>query len=69
MTALALQYQEEGEHAFAIAAAEQARQVVRINYGLHSMLEAPLLQQLSTNPDTDNAVRERARWGLSQILG
>lgn len=30
---------------------------------------APLLRQLSTNPDTDNAVRERARWGLSQILG
>jgi hypothetical protein len=46
MTALALYYQEQGDPTLALAVIEQARQVVRVNYGLYSMTEAPLLRQL-----------------------
>src|SRR5690606_1325556 len=43
--ALALYYQEHEDHALEIAALEQARQLVRVNYGLYSLEEVPLLQQ------------------------
>jgi hypothetical protein len=45
LTTLGLYYQEHGDPTLAIAAIEQARQVVRVNYGLYSLREAPLLQQ------------------------
>src|SRR5690606_26781846 len=45
-TALGLYYQEHGDHALALAFTEQARQVLRVNYGLYSLEEAPLLRQL-----------------------
>lgn len=45
LTALALLYQENGAHDLAIAAVERARQAVRVNYGLYSLEEAPLLLQ------------------------
>ncbi len=44
-TQLALLYQEDGSRALAIAAFEQARQVVRANYGLHTVKEAQLIRQ------------------------
>lgn len=43
--ALALYYEEHEDHALAIAAIEQVRQLIRVNYGLYSLEEAPLLQQ------------------------
>jgi tetratricopeptide (TPR) repeat protein len=46
LTGLGVLYEEVGSHALAIAAWEQARQVVRANYGLSSMEEAPLLEHL-----------------------
>lgn len=45
LTTLGLYYQEQGDPALAIAAIEQARQVVRVNYGLYSLREVPLLRQ------------------------
>jgi hypothetical protein len=42
---LSFVYQEKGEHALELAALEQARQVVRANYGLSSLEQAPLIQQ------------------------
>ncbi|HEX6993637.1 MAG TPA: tetratricopeptide repeat protein [Gammaproteobacteria bacterium] len=44
MTALAHYYQEMDDPELAIAALQQARQVVRVNYGLFSLEEAPLLR-------------------------
>lgn len=42
-------YEAEGEHALATAALEEARQVVRANYGLHTVEQLPLLQQALAN--------------------
>lgn len=42
---LSFVYQERGEHALELAALEQARQVVRANYGLSSLEQAPLIRQ------------------------
>src|SRR5678816_4732452 len=42
---LSFVYQEKGERALELAALEQARQVVRANYGLSSLEQAPLMQQ------------------------
>lgn len=44
ITALAHYYQEKDDPELAIAALQQARQVVRVNYGLFSLEEAPLLR-------------------------
>jgi hypothetical protein len=43
--ALSLVYEEEGLREFTTAAIEEARQAVRVNYGLYSLEEAPLLQR------------------------
>ena len=43
--ALGLLYEERGDYALAAAAVEQALEVVRINYGLHSIEQAPFIQQ------------------------
>ena len=42
-------YEAEGEHALATAALEEARQVVRANYGLHTVEQLPLIQQALAN--------------------
>ena len=46
LTALGLLYDERGEHALATAAFERAQGIVRVNYGLRSLDQAPLIQQL-----------------------
>jgi len=48
---LAMQYEEQGEHAFAVAALEEARHVTRIHYGLASAEEALLLRQQVRNEE------------------
>ena len=45
LSELAVLYEAEGEHALATAALEEARHVVRANYGLHTLDQAPLMQQ------------------------
>lgn len=49
LTALGLLYQEGGDHGLASSAINQALQVVRFNYGLYSLDQAPLIQQLIHN--------------------
>ncbi len=49
LTELAMLYEAEGEHALATAALEEARHVVRANYGLHTLDQAPLIQQAVEN--------------------
>jgi hypothetical protein len=49
LTELALLHEAEGEHALATAALEEARRVVRVNYGLHTLEQAPLIQQALDN--------------------
>ena len=45
LTGLILLYREEGEHKLALVVIEQAVQVVRVNAGLHSLDQVPLLLQ------------------------
>ncbi len=49
LTELATLYETEGEHALAAAALEEARHVVRANYGLHTLDQAPLMEQALEN--------------------
>lgn len=66
LTALALLYQEEGDRELASAAIEQALQVVRANYGLHSLEQAPLLEQAIRNEELRGDAE--AAWDLGQDL-
>jgi hypothetical protein len=45
LTALGVVYREQGEPALAFGALEQAVRLVRFNYGLHSLEQAPLIRQ------------------------
>jgi len=49
LSELAVLYEAEGKHALATAALEEARHVVRANYGLHTLDQAPLMQQALEN--------------------
>lgn len=66
LRALGLLHEENGDHGLATATIDRARQVLRVNYGLHALDEAPLIQQQIRN--------ERARgdfaeaWRLEQQL-
>jgi hypothetical protein len=46
---LGVLYETEGRYELATAALEQARQLVRANYGLHTLDQVPLLQQAMAN--------------------
>ena len=66
LTALGLFYREGGERILARGAIDQARQVVRANYGLHALEEAPLMRQAI---DDDEAIGQfTAAWKLEQQL-
>jgi hypothetical protein len=45
LQALVLLHQENGEHEFAVVAIERAQQVIRVNHGLHTLDQVPLLLQ------------------------
>jgi hypothetical protein len=49
LTALGNLYATEGQHALAAAALEEARHLVRANYGLYTLEQAPLMQQALEN--------------------
>lgn len=66
LTALALLYQEDGDHGLAVETIERARQVVRVNFGLYSLEEAPLLRQLIYSEEARGNVE--AAWDLEQEL-
>ena len=66
LTTLGLLYQEGADHDLAAAALERALQVVRANYGLHSLDQAPLIRQSMYNEDArGNAA---GAWELEQSL-
>lgn len=46
---LGLLYQEDGDYALAAVALEEARHVVRVNYGLHTLEQVPLMEQALEN--------------------
>ena len=63
---LSFVYQEKGEHALELAALEQARQVVRANYGLSSLEQTPLIrQQIRVEEERGNFTEA---WELEQAL-
>ena len=66
LTNLGLIFREQGDANLAIAAFERARHVVRVNYGLSSFKEAPLVRQLVQIEEArGNAA---AAWELEQEL-
>jgi tetratricopeptide (TPR) repeat protein len=66
LTAVALFYQERGDHDLATAALQRARQVTRVNYGLYSLEEAPLLRRLIQVEEARGDAE--AAWELEQRL-
>jgi hypothetical protein len=66
LTALGLLYRETGEPRLAAAALNQAMAAVRVNYGLYSLDQAPLIRGLIANAD---AVGDSlSAWELEQGL-
>jgi tetratricopeptide (TPR) repeat protein len=66
LTALSFLYQESGDHTLAIAAIERALQVQRVNYGLRTLDQAPLIQQWIDNAERMGDVA--MAWDLEQAL-
>ncbi|HEX6998611.1 MAG TPA: hypothetical protein VF322_10730 [Gammaproteobacteria bacterium] len=66
LTALALFYQEQGDHALAAATIDRALQVVRATRGLYSFEQAPLLQQKIANEEARGD--SLAAWAVEQEL-
>jgi len=66
LTALGLLYQEAGEPRLAAAALNEAVAAVRINYGLYSLDQAPLIRGLIANADSIGDIS--SAWDLEQVL-
>jgi hypothetical protein len=66
LTALSFLYQESGDHTLAIAAIERALQVQRVNYGLRTLDQAPLIRQWIDNAERMGDVA--MAWDLEQAL-
>jgi len=63
---LSFVYQEKGDYALELAALEQARQVVRANYGLSSLEQAPLMRQQIRAEESRGNFGEA--WAIEQAL-
>ena len=66
LKSLSVLYEENGNHALASAVLEQAMQVIRANYGLRSLEQAPLLQQRIRSEEARGNFA--AAWELEQDL-
>jgi hypothetical protein len=66
LTALGVLYQEDGDHGPAAQAFTRALQVVRVNYGLYTLDQAPLLDQAIRNQEAQGNVA--AAWELEHEL-
>ena len=66
LKSLSVLYEENGNHALASAVLEQAMQVIRANYGLRSLEQAPLLQQRIRSEEARGNFG--AAWDLEQDL-
>jgi hypothetical protein len=63
---LSLMYQENGDYALEAAVLEQALQVIRANYGLRSLEQAPLIRQRIRGAETAGNFAQA--WDLEQSL-
>jgi len=63
---LGVLYEENGEPFLANAVLRQALQAVRVNYGLHSLEQAPLIRRMIAN--ADSVGDRRLAWDLEQGL-
>lgn len=66
LTALGVLYQEDGDHGPAAVAFDRALQVVRANYGLYSLDQAPLLEQAIRNHEERGDIE--TAWDLEREL-
>ena len=66
LTSLAMLHQEAGDRDLAAAVIERLLHVVRVNYGLYSLEQAPLLAQLIANAEA--AGNAETAWGLQDDL-
>jgi hypothetical protein len=66
LTRLILLYRENEDHAFAVVTLERALQVLRANYGLHSLDQVPLLWQRIFSEEARG--NDEAVWDLEQQL-
>jgi hypothetical protein len=66
LTGLALLYQEADDHALALVALERAIQVLRVNRGLHTLDQVPLLRQKMRSEEARE--NHAAVWELEQQL-
>ena len=66
LMSLSLLYQENGQHSLASATAEQALQVVRANYGLRSLEQAPAIRQRIQSEEANGNFEEA--WKLEHAL-
>ena len=66
LRALSFHYQESGDRDLAVAAIERALQVQRVNYGLYTLDQAPLMRQWIKNEET--AGNFKMAWDLEQAL-
>jgi hypothetical protein len=66
LTSLSVLYQGQGDYALEAAALEQALHVIRANYGLRSLEQAPLIRQRIQNEESVG--NYAAAWDLEQAL-
>lgn len=66
LTDLSVVYRERGNYALEVVALEDALQVVRANYGLRSLEQAPLIRQLISSEESVGNFAEA--WELEQEL-
>jgi hypothetical protein len=66
LSALALFYQENGDDRLAAPVIKRIRELVRANYGLHSLGQAPLIRQLIANEEAIG--NDATAWDLEQEL-
>lgn len=66
LAALGSLYQDDGDHLRAAAATERALHLIRFNYGLHSLDQAPLIRQSIQSADAIGDVE--TAWDLEQEL-
>ncbi len=66
LTTLSFLYEENGDHSLAAAVTEQALQVIRANYGLRTLEQAPLIRQRIASEEARGNFEEA--WVLEHVL-
>jgi hypothetical protein len=66
LTRLSLLYQEQGDHGLALVTIERALEIVRVNNGLHTLDQVPLLRQKVRSEEARH--NDAAAWEVEQDL-